>query len=123
MVRLTSRQKQEVVSTFYGINPETLRVDSVSVTREGRLTRRGLGVPCHTHLIHRWDTPRSAIAIVFHLEQVIELPMHLWHHEDSKRRVDELRARASAMRAERDARRVTTGSYHRSSPSREPGFG
>lgn len=108
MARLTSRQKREIVSTFYGINPKTLQVDSVSLTREGRLSRHGIGVPYHTHLIRQGETPRSEIAIVYELQHVIEIPTLLWNDEDSKRRVDELRARAAAMRAGRAARNVET---------------
>jgi len=104
--KLTSRQKQEIISTFYGINPRTLQVDSVSVTREGRLSRRGIGVTFHTHLIHQGETPRSEIGIVYELDHLIEIPTLLCNDDSSKRRLDELRARAAAMRSEREAEKI-----------------
>jgi len=106
MARLTNRQKQEIFSTCYGINPKTLQVDSVSVTKDGRLFRHGIGVPYHIHLIPKGATAQSEIAIVYELEDVIEIPMLLWNNDHHKTRVDELRARAAAMRAERDTGKI-----------------
>lgn len=101
--RLTIKQKGEIVSTFYGINPTTLQVDSVSVTRGGTLYRHGKGVPNHTHVIATGETPQSEIQIVYQLMDLIEIPSRLWADEYSKKRVAGLEAKAERMRAERDA--------------------
>jgi hypothetical protein len=37
--RMTAREKGETVAIFYGINPRTLEVESVYVTRDGHMTK------------------------------------------------------------------------------------
>ena len=100
--RLTSRQKEEIVSTIYGINHDRCQLDRVSVTRGGTLTRSGKGLPTYRHVIHTGETPQSETQIVFHLTDLIEIPSHLWADEYSKKRIAELEAKAERMRAERD---------------------
>ena len=100
--RLTSRQKEEIVSTIYGIDRDRCQVDRVSVTRGGTLTRSGNGVPTYRHVIHTGETPQSEARIVFHFTHLIEIPSHLWADGDSERRIAKLEAQAERMRAERD---------------------
>ncbi len=100
--RLTSRQKEEFVSTFYGINHDTLQVDRVSVTRGGTLYRSGKGVPKHRHVIATGETPQSEIRIVYQLTHLIEIPSHLWADDYSKKRIAELEAKAARMREGKD---------------------
>ena len=100
--RLSKQQKEEFVSTFYGINHDTLQVDRVSVTQGGMLYRSGQGVPNHHHPIATGETPQTEIRIVYRLSDLIEIPSHLRADEYSKRRVAELEAKAAQMREERD---------------------
>jgi hypothetical protein len=101
--RLTSRQKEEITSTFYGINRKTLQVESVSVTRGGGLRRSGKGVPNHSHVIHTGETPRSEIWIVYELTDLVEIPSLLWAADSSKQQIAQVEEKAARMRAERDS--------------------
>jgi len=103
MPRLTNEQKQAIVLTFYGINPRTLQVDSVSMTRDRKLTRYGIGVPTRTQIIPDGVTPKSEVVTVFELSDIVEVAAHLSNEEFFKRQIEGLEARAKVMRAERDA--------------------
>lgn len=100
---LTSRQKEEIISTSCGINHDRCQVDRLSLTGAGTLTRSGIGLPTYRHSIHTGETPQAEIWTVFHLTDLIEIPSHLWADEYSKRRIAVLEAKAQRMRAEREA--------------------
>ena len=99
--RLTSRQKEEITSTFYGIDHDTCQVDRVSVTRGRVLTRQGQGLREYRHPIPTDETPESEIRIVFQLTDMIQVPTLPWVAKLYKGRIAELEAEAERMRAER----------------------
>jgi hypothetical protein len=72
MARLTKRQKEETISTFFGINPKTFNVEMVSLTRGGTLRKWGPDATFVTHAILHGRQPKSEIITVWGLTDLIE---------------------------------------------------
>jgi len=67
--KATKAYKNEVWEVFYGINPKTFEVESVSKSRGGVLTRWGKeGV--HTHPILTGRQARNEVVIVYGLTDI-----------------------------------------------------
>jgi hypothetical protein len=104
MPRMTRRKRDEVVSTFYGINPKTFEVEAVYVTRGRELQKWGKDATYHSHQI-LGRLPRTEIVVVYGLTELIEFP--LFHSEEEKqRKVQALEAKAAKMRADFEANRA-----------------
>lgn len=74
MTTKTSRElKAEVQTNFYGINPGSLRVECVSVTRGGMLTHWHAGKWPRTFRIRGGKAARAEIERVFHLTDIIAI--------------------------------------------------
>jgi hypothetical protein len=96
MMRLTRAQREEIVSTFYGINSDTCEVETVAVTRGGKLLR-------HTDLSSCILTPgrqvRTEIRLMYGLTDLIEVHPQFQDTEHVKQQLDELKTKAAQMRA------------------------
>jgi hypothetical protein len=95
MARLTRTQKEEIVSTFYGINPKTCKVESVSVTRGGKLQDMNL----YSHALLPGRQPRTEIRLVYGLADLFEVYPHFQDTEYMNQKVEELKTKAAEMRA------------------------
>jgi len=95
MVRKRRQNQEEIVETFFGINPETFEVESVSRTRGGTLSRWGKGGSYYTHHIEHGRAAQSEVGIVFGLTDIFSVPEILINSEDIKKRVQELEAKAA----------------------------
>src|SRR5262249_32889231 len=101
MPRMTRRERDEVVSTFYGINRETFEVECVYVTRGRELQKWGKDATCHSH--HTLGRlPRTEIVVVYGLTELIEFPL-IHDKEERERKVQALEAKAAKMRADFEA--------------------
>jgi hypothetical protein len=102
MARLTKRQQDETVSVFYGLNPRTLEVDTVYVTRGGDLTKWTKAGNTHTHHnSHHPNDPRTEIIIVYELTDLIETSPELTNDKHTKLQLAELEAKAAFLRTQR----------------------
>jgi hypothetical protein len=90
------------LSTFYGINPKTFRVESVSVTRGGTLRKWGPDATFATHHLAHGRQAKSEIIIVWGLTDLIEIYPQLDDSESTKQKLAELKAKAEAKRAEHE---------------------
>jgi hypothetical protein len=102
MARLTRKQEEETVSTFYGINPKTFRVESVSLTRGGKLRKWGPDATFATHHLAHGRQAITEIIIVWGLTDLIEIYPRLEDSESTRKKLEELRAIAEAKRAEHE---------------------
>lgn len=98
-----SKNKDEIIREFYGINRETLEIESASVTRGGTLSKvTGDGYRSH-HIEHGRDA-RSEVIIVFGLIEIVEVHPTLTGDEQKRQIIEQLLRKATAMKAEREAR-------------------
>ena len=85
------------IETFFGINPKTFEVESVSRTRGGTLSRwNENGV--YSHNIEHGRNAQAEVAIVFGLREIFSVPELLVNSENTKQRVEELRKKAAEMK-------------------------
>ncbi len=93
----TKAYKTETIQLFWGINPRTHIVEQVSLSRDG-VIRLG----SYSHVIHpsNKNRPDAEIRLVFELTDLFSVPTFLWSDENTKRRVEELRAKAAAQKVE-----------------------
>ena len=99
MPRRTKYQHEETITTFYGINPTTFEVERVSLTRGRTLKKWTKDAAFMTHPIPPGRQPKNEIVIMWGLTELIEVLPHESYSEGTKRKVDELRAKAKEMRA------------------------
>jgi hypothetical protein len=99
MARLTNSQKNEIVEHYYGIDPTTHEVVSVSRTRGGTLLRMGrFGSVNHPIHSSNKDNPRNEVVVVWSLTDIISFPPQFLHAEYAKRELAELKEKAAAQR-------------------------
>jgi hypothetical protein len=103
MARLTKRQKDEIITVFFGIDPESLDVIRVSLTRGGTLTRWGRGGHFHQHYVSPPRRAQDEVHIVYSLTDIIEVPVQFENNEMYKGRIDALAAKAKRMKEEKEA--------------------
>ena len=99
MARITTLQQGETVSTYYGINPTTLMVENVNLMKDGTLVQfgdRGIG---RTHQVMQGRSAGSEVYVVWGLTDVIEIPSILDGSTSARVVIEELEAKAEAMRA------------------------
>jgi len=70
--RLNRRESEQVVETFYGINPVTFKIESVSLNRGGELSEWGRDADLKRHHIEDRD-PNEEVRIVFGLTDVFSV--------------------------------------------------
>jgi hypothetical protein len=104
--RLTASQKAEIVSTFYGINPRTLDVESVSVTRDGHMTKWGKGGLMHTHYSAHGNPHKVEISIVYGLIDMFEVHPLFENQENVKQKLAALKQKGAQMRAEKEGAEI-----------------
>lgn len=93
----TKAWKGEITTVFYGINPETLEVDRVTMTRDRTISRLSKSGAMHTHHVLQGRDPRTEVNVVYHLTDIVQLPAFL--AAGDKPQVKELEAKAAAMKA------------------------
>ena len=102
--KATKAYKNEVWEVFYGINPKTFEVESVSKSRGGVLTRWGKeGV--HTHPILTGRQARNEVVLVYGLTDIFVVNPHFENQESTRKRIEELKAKAAEMKRAAEARR------------------
>lgn len=99
MARLTKREKDATIETFYGINPKTFEVESVHLTKGGHLIKYGRDLQSYSHYIEHNRDPRSEVRIVFGLTDIISFRTGMSDAEHIKGKIAELRAKAEAQQA------------------------
>jgi hypothetical protein len=103
MARLTKRQKDEIITVFFGIDPESLDVVRVSLTRGGTLTRWSRGGHFHQHYVSPPRRAQDEVHIVYSLTDIIAVPVQFENSEMYKSRMDALAAKAKQMKEEKGA--------------------
>jgi hypothetical protein len=98
MAKGTQQSREEITELFYGINPTTFEIESVSKTRGGMLTRSAKDGLIISHPMTRGGDTQNEIALVFGLMDVFSVPAKLWNSERRVRQVEELRAKAAKLR-------------------------
>ena len=104
MGRKTRQQQEEIVETFYGINPKTFKVESVSRTRGGTLTKWNEDAVPYSHHIEHGRDPKSEVLIVFGLIDIFGVPEFLVSSESTKMRINELKEKAGEMKRQKEAK-------------------
>jgi hypothetical protein len=99
MAKRTKQSKEEIVKIFYGINSKTFEVESVSLTRGAVLTKFGKDLEYIRHPIAGRDA-RTEVVIVFHLTEIFSVSAQMSDAESTKKRIEELEAKAMRMKAE-----------------------
>lgn len=98
----TKAFKGEIVREYYGINRNTLEIESVTETRGGTLTKWDKDGMPRNAATKPGSSARTEVLIVFGLIDVVEFSM--FHNEESKKKaIEELTAKAAKMKSERDA--------------------
>lgn len=99
MARMTKRQDGEIASIFYGINPTTLLVESVTLNASGGLVKYGEDGVRSTHQLMQGRSAASEVYVVWGLINVIEIPAILVGSTSANVVIEELEGKAAAMRA------------------------
>jgi len=99
--RLNRRESEQIIETFYGINPVTFKIESVSLNRGGELSKWGRDAELKRHHMGDRD-PQEEVRIVFGLTDVFSLQAHA-DDKSIKKRIEELRKRASEMKRQKFA--------------------
>ena len=95
------------ITVFYGIEPNTLDVTRVSLTRGGTLTQWGRGGHTHRHYVIPPRCALDEIHIVYSLTHIIEIPTRLEHEQAFKDRIAGLRETAKRLREKQEAHQVS----------------
>jgi hypothetical protein len=98
MMRLTRAQREEIVSTFHGINSDSYQVETVGLTRGGRLLRHS---DLSTYALTPGRQVRTEIRLVYGLSDLIEVHPQFQDTEHVKQQLEELKTKAAQMRAGR----------------------
>jgi hypothetical protein len=94
----TKAYDREFIRVYYGINADTLEVQSVWQQRDGLLSGPNGG----THYNLHGGTMQSEIHLVFNLIEVRMVPINVVEDMGAKI-MEELKAKAAELRAEREA--------------------
>jgi hypothetical protein len=101
VARLTKKEQEQIESVFYGIDPETFEVSSVSVTRGGILRRWHKSGTCHTHTIGPGRQARTEIVVLYGLTDLFEVFPQYENADNTKNKIEELKVKIAAMRAKK----------------------
>lgn len=99
MARMTRRQEAEIVSTYYGINPTTFRVEGIGLTKTGTLVKFTEEGIAGTHQVMQGRSAKAEVHVVWGLTDVIEIPTILAGSTSARVVIEELESRAANMRA------------------------
>jgi hypothetical protein len=95
----TKAWNNEIVRQFYGINVLTDKVENFHLSRDNTLSRwNDDDVLIKHHVMRGWQV-ESELNVVFHLVDIIELPLVL--DGSNKSRIEKLEAKAAERRAAR----------------------
>jgi len=98
MARKTRRENEEIVETYFGIDPKTFEVKTVSRTRGGTLTKWNRDLAPYSHHIEHGRNAQAEVRIVFGLTDIFGVPEALVNSENTKNRVKELEVKAAEMK-------------------------
>ncbi|WEX75392.1 hypothetical protein PYH37_000799 [Sinorhizobium numidicum] len=93
----TKDYQNEIIRVHYGINNQTLGVQSVWETRGGKLASMSGGRHFNYQVVAGSIVRSDAVSLAFDLTDVITLPVDVENHP----LVNELETKASIMRAQR----------------------
>ncbi|MQV11680.1 hypothetical protein [Sinorhizobium meliloti] len=93
----TKDYKNEIIRVYYGINNQTLGVQSVWETRGGKLASMSAGHHFRHQCVAGNTAHSDAVSFAFDLTGVFTLPVDVENHP----LVNELEEKASIMRAQR----------------------
>lgn len=100
MARPTQGESEEIIETFYGINPVTFRIEGVSLNRDGILSRWGRDTDLKRHHIGDHD-PKAEVRIIFGLIEVFSVQQAYVDDESTRKCIEELRKRAAEMKRQK----------------------
>lgn len=92
----TKAYREAAIRQIWGINRITRRVESVSVHRDGVLSKLGPDLAYITHPIKPGWTAENEARLVFGLTETFSVPIELADSDYTKSRVEELKARTAA---------------------------
>lgn len=99
MSKPETRAKDEITTNFFGINPKTYEIESISLTRGGTLSRVSDGAD-------KWsvDVPVTAakheIAVRLGLVEIVETSTHNSDEEQRRKIIEDLETKAEIMKQE-----------------------
>jgi hypothetical protein len=100
MTRRTKQSDNVIVEEFYGINSLTFEVEQVWLTRGGVLSKFTKDGVLFQHAIAPGRQARAEVIIVFNLIDIFNVHPQFENKEETKRRVEELKAKAAQMKAD-----------------------
>jgi hypothetical protein len=107
--RTTNQAKNETVAIYHGINPRTFEVETVYVTRDGHMTKYGKDLDAYTHYSAHGNLHEVEIRIVFELRDMFWVHPQFSNEASTRERLEELKAKATQMRAEKEANEKSAG--------------
>jgi hypothetical protein len=108
MAKKTRPDPHEYITNYYGINPKTFEVESVSETRGGLLSKWSKDGDLKTHQINHGRRGRSEVHVAWGLLEIKEAATQFDTNENTKRITDELERKAATMKAEAEKDKPTT---------------
>jgi hypothetical protein len=98
MAGSTKKRRSEPIRYYYGINPRTFEVESITVSRDGTMTK---GV--HSHYILPGSRDLALSLVYEGLTDIIMITPAELQAEHTKKMITELREKAARTRAEHEA--------------------
>lgn len=96
--------KDEIVSFHTGINRDTKRIETVSETRGGRLTKMRPDGSIFTYQVAAGRSAKSEVIIVFGLIDAFDVSAGMMDSNFYKQKHQELKTKLEAMRMEEEAK-------------------
>ncbi len=90
----TVAHRSEYVTVIYGIHAATKSVRSIYVQRDGKMIGSTSDGGSYTHHVGPGRRDETEAVIVFGLSDVFSVPIAISDSENTKKRVEELRAKA-----------------------------
>jgi len=94
VARRTRRELEQRIEFFYGINPQTFEIESVSLTRGGMLHKMGKNLSHESHAVIGHRSPKTEIIIVWGLLDLFSVPASLDNGEFAKAQLEDLKQKA-----------------------------
>jgi hypothetical protein len=95
----TTKKTDEYVRIFYGIHNKSYEFKSVWLTRGGTLSSTNSNGQHSSYKIGHAHDAKNVVANVFGLTDVLDVSIAMIENTSFKKRLEELEAKASAMKA------------------------
>lgn len=99
MARRTKKQDREYVTVHYGIDPKRGTIETIWEQRDGVLVKSALSGVGGSHYPRGRNRAEHEIFVVWNLTDIFSTPVGLMDSESTKHQLEELRAKAEAMKA------------------------